>query len=115
MFTFKKKNRNTLEKKLGTLSKKNNKNTLKLFKKKKAQTKISTKIWRKKIVTKQNNGRPAQHQAHGKPNKAQQITKKKTHGLKKKKHQNPNTEQFTQSEASNQKSVHQKSLKLKQA
>lgn len=26
----------------------------------------------------QNNGRPAQHQAHGKPNRAQQITEKQT-------------------------------------
>ena len=81
LFTLKKKKEHPQKKK------NNNKNTLKLKKKKerKAQTKISTKIWRKKIVTKQNNGRPTQHQVHGKPNRAQQIIEKQTHRFKKKK------------------------------
>ena len=53
------------------------------------------------------------------PTKPNRLQRRKPTDLKnfkkKKKHQNPNTEQFTQSEASNQKSVHHKSLKLKQA
>ena len=73
-------------------------------KKKKPKKKFQLKSEEKKIVTKQNNGWPAQHQAHDKPNKAQQITENQTHGLKKKKKklQNPNTKQITESEASNQ-------------
>ena len=61
---------------------------------------------KKNFVIEQNNGWSAQHQAHGKPNRAQRIIEKQTHGLKKiikkKKNQNPNTEQITKSKTSNQ-------------
>ena len=69
--------------------------------KKKFQLKSKKK---KKIVTEQNNEWQAKHQAHGKPNKLQRkqtyrFSQKKK---KKKKKKNPNIEQITKSETSNQ-------------
>ena len=56
---------------------------------------------KKKFVTEQNNGRQAQHQTHGKPNRLQ---RKQTHSSQKKnkKKKKTNTEQISTLETSNQ-------------
>ena len=66
---------------------------------------------KKKFVTEQNNGRQAQHQTHGKPNRLQ---RKQTHSSQKKNKKKKKNQYRVDQYIRNLKSAHQKSLKLKQ-
>ena len=57
---------------------------------------------KKKFVTEQNNGRQAQHQTHGKPNRLQRKQTHSSQKKNKKKNKKTNTEQISTLETSNQ-------------